>query len=206
MILAELRAALTMAEKGVAQIEPPRRELLDQLADYVRRTHRTPAGCRLNFICTHNSRRSQMAQAWAAAAAAHAGIDRVVTYSGGTEVTALNPRSVAALRRAGFDITTLAPGENPVYVVRYVDDAEPLRCFSKTYDDAANPRDAFAAVMTCTSADAACPAVPGATARIALPYEDPKAYDGTAEEAARYDACSAQIAAEMIYVMTRAAD
>jgi hypothetical protein len=44
--------------------------------------------------------------------------------------------------------------------------------------------------------------VAGAFRRIALPYEDPKASDGTLEEAATYDERCAQIAREMLYALS----
>ena len=46
---------------------------------------------RLNFICTHNSRRSHLAQVWAQTAAAYFDIQNISCYSGGTEATALFP-------------------------------------------------------------------------------------------------------------------
>jgi arsenate reductase len=40
--------------------------------------------------------------------------------------------------------------------------------------------------------------------RISLPYDDPKAADGTSEEAERYEERCLQIATEMMYVMEQA--
>ncbi len=57
--------------------------------------------------------------------------------------------------------------------------------------------------MVCSSADRNCPFVPGAAMRLAIPYEDPKASDGTDEESAIYDARSLQIATEMMYVFSQ---
>ena len=58
--------------------------------------------------------------------------------------------------------------------------------FSKKFDDPSNPQDGFAALMVCGEADAACPFVKGASMRISMPYLDPKIYDGSAFEAAKY--------------------
>ncbi len=146
-----------------------------------------------------------MAQAWAATAAAHHSVSDVPTFSGGTEATAFNPRAVDALRRAGFQIDQPS-GDNPRHHVSFSDERAPHTYFSKKYDDGANPTERFAAVMTCSAADAACPFVPGATFRIALPYDDPKSADDTPDETARYDQRSRQIAAEMFYVFERVAD
>jgi arsenate reductase len=56
--------------------------------------------------------------------------------------------------------------------------------------------------MTCSHADKNCPTVTGASLRIPITFEDPKAADGTAKEAATYDKRSAQIAREMLYAFS----
>ncbi|MEM9731475.1 MAG: protein-tyrosine-phosphatase, partial [Myxococcota bacterium] len=129
-------------------------------------------------------------------------VSGVAVFSGGTETTAFNPRAVAAMERAGFVIETPG-GENPRYLVSYADGAEPIACFSKVYDDPVNPSEGFAAVMTCSSADEACPVVQGAAERVSITYEDPKASDDTPEETDTYDARCRQIATEMLFVFSR---
>ena len=186
------------------QISPERKDQLEQLASYIRRKSGAEAPTNLLFVCTHNSRRSHLSQLWAAASAARAGL-RIQTYSGGTESTAFNPRAVAACQRAGIRIVQTTQAKNPVYHARISADLPAMTCFSKPYDNDPNPKDGFAAVMVCSDADEACPFVPGADFRIALPFADPKISDGTAEEADTYDERCAQIAREMLYVMTRAA-
>lgn len=184
------------------RVPAERREELMRLAAFVR--SRTDAGERaqLTFICTHNSRRSHLAQVWSQTAAAWYGVEGVETYSGGTEATAFDPRAVAALERAGFAVERPG-GENPRYAVRFGPAAPEMFCFSKVYSDPPNPLEGFAAVMTCTAADEACPIVHGAALRVSLPYVDPKEADDTPEEARRYDERSLQIAAEMFYLMSR---
>jgi arsenate reductase len=157
----------------------------------------------LNFICTHNSRRSHLAQLWAQTAAYYYGIPGVECFSGGTEATAFNPRAVTAMREVGFDIRTTREGENPVYEVKYATDAPGVITFSKKYDDAFNPANDFAAVMTCSHADENCPLVIGARARIAIMYNDPKEFDGTPFEAAKYRERVLQIGAEMFYAFSQ---
>jgi hypothetical protein len=127
----------------------------------------------------------------------------VKTFSGGTEHTAFNPRAIAALERAGFAIRqTLAGGDNPRYQVRFVGDGPAVEAFSKVYSESPNPSREFCAIMTCSQADEACPVVDGAAERIALTYDDPKASDGTPEEAATYDERCAQIAREMLFALS----
>jgi arsenate reductase len=184
------------------QIPADRVEKLREVAEYVASCRKAGKPARLTFICTHNSRRSQMAQLWAAVAAASSGIDGVETFSGGTERTAFNPRAVAALRRAGFEIAETTASPNPRYTVALADDLEPLLCFSKVYNESPNPAREFCAVMTCSQADKSCPFVAGASRRIAIPFEDPKVADDTPAESAAYDERCAQIARELLFAFS----
>jgi arsenate reductase len=183
------------------QIADERKPVLDELTAYVQSKLDGGAPVNLQFICTHNSRRSQLAQVWAKVAAVCHGI-RIKSFSGGTEATAFNERAVASLQRSGFVISAEGEG-NPVYTVRFAHDCQTLSCFSKRYDHPENQVSAFAAVMVCSDADDNCPFIPNAEKRIPLRYEDPKAFDGTPEEASKYDERSLQIAAEMFYVFSR---
>ena len=184
---------------------PEHRAKLEALAAVIREQRLAGHEAQLVFVCTHNSRRSQMAQLLMAAAARRAGLSGVTTFSAGTERTAFNPRAVDALRRAGLAIEATAAGDNPRYTVRLGDGGPALSAFSKRLDDPENPKAGFVAVMTCSQADAACPFVPGADRRIAIPYDDPKVADGTPEEAARYDERVAQIGRDMVWVAKAAA-
>ena len=183
------------------QIPAERRQLLKELAGYISHQKDSSLPVKLIFICTHNSRRSHMAQIWAAAAAKFYGIEHVETFSGGTEATAFNPRAVAAMERAGFRIENPG-GNNPRYRVYFAEGDSGQLCFSKKYDDPANPPSDFAAIMTCSQADAECPYIPGAIFRLPLSYNDPKEADGTPEEAARYDERCRQIGREIMYAFS----
>ena len=185
---------------GKSEIDQERRVFLERISDFVMLKLADGEPARLVFICTHNSRRSQLCQFWAQAAARYYSIPSVETFSGGTETTAFNPRAVAALRRAGFVIEFFSDGKNPVYEGWYEPGMEPIQAFSKVYDEPPNPKEGFAAIMTCASADAACPIVVGADKRIALPSDDPKEADGTEHEAEIYDKRCLQIAKEMLFV------
>src|SRR5690606_12318202 len=144
-----------------------------------------------------------LSQLWASVAAAHYGLTGVESYSGGTEATAFNPRAVAALERAGFEIDPRDESDNPRYAVSYAAGGPVLEAFSKKYTDAPNPRQNFAAIMTCSDADKNCPTVEGAALRVPIPYVDPKQSDGSPEEAAAYDERARQIAIEMFYLFAK---
>ena len=190
------------------QIPESRVAELRVLGDWVKNQQASQTPTSLNFICTHNSRRSHLAQIWAGVAARHFEIDNVDTFSGGTEATAFHPNAVEAIRRCGFDVSTeenpgTSSGENPIYVVRTSPDSSPWRCFSKVYDQSPNPSADFAAIMVCESANAACPVVTGASLKIPLPYVDPKISDGTDDESATYDERCRQIAREMLFAFDK---
>ena len=173
---------------------------LSKVADYIsdHLARNTPA--KLTFICTHNSRRSHMGQIWAQAAAFYYGIEDIRTFSGGTEATAFNPNAVKAMADAGFEIKSDGKPDNPVYEVRFAHGQAPMQVFSKKYDDEVNPQVDFCAIMTCSDADENCPFIPGATLRIPVTYEDPKAYDHTPGEAKAYAERCYQIGTEMFYI------
>jgi arsenate reductase len=188
-----------ISQLDISKIENHRKDLLQPLQEYVSQKLKENKEINLNFICTHNSRRSQLSQAWAKVIGDHYGLN-INSFSGGIEVTACNELTIASLRRMGFEINEPG-GENPHYEAKY-DDNNPIVLFSKIHDDLPNPTKNFAAVMTCTHADKNCPFIPGAEKRISLPYEDPKAFDNTPEEAKMYDERSLQIATELKYVFS----
>ena len=193
--------------KGVSEtLTAKRKAILLQIVNYIQQQLEENGEVHLNFICTHNSRRSHISQIWAAAGAAHFNIGEVYTYSGGTEATAFQPRAIAALKRAGFTISTEESGkDNPVYTVQFSNQGMGTKAWSKRFDDDANPRQSFAAIMTCSDADQNCPWVPGTDQRIPLTFEDPKVADGTPAESVRYDQSVREIGRELLWIMREVA-
>lgn len=189
--------------KDFVQISSERKELLNELTQFVEKEVKAGHKVYLNFICTHNSRRSHLAQIWAQAAAYYYGVPGVECFSGGTEATAFNPRAVKAMQEAGFNISITKGGNNPVYEVRFASEAPPIIAFSKKYDDPFNHNKNFAAIMTCSHADENCPLVLGASGRIALTYDDPKEFDDTPLEAAKYSERVHQIGREILYAFSQ---
>lgn len=186
-------------EKYIAELDPKsvsdsRRKILDQLVQYINQSDHP----KLNFICSHNSRRSHLSQIWAQTMAHYFGV-KVETFSGGTEATAFHPNAVAAIEKVGFEVKK-GEGENPHYEVRFSNGALSMTCYSKTFDDRVNPSSGFAAIMTCSEADSECPIVFGADTRIKLFYEDPKVSDGSGNEEKVYGERCRQIATEMMFV------
>jgi arsenate reductase len=200
MPLQNLKELIKQLEKRFDEIPKERKELISLFAAYISENVKDEKVINLNFICTHNSRRSHMAQIWAQTAAKNSGIPNVNCFSGGTEVTAFNPRAVKAIRDFGFRVSQKDESENPVYLVYYSDEKEPLQCFSKVYSDEFNPQNNFAAIMTCSHADENCPVVFGAESRFPIRYDDPKEFDGTELEEEKYKERFEQIGIEMLFV------
>lgn len=186
-----------------ASITSEREQILSPLVMYVQEKVNNRESIRLNFICTHNSRRSHLSQIWAQTMAHYFGIKNISCYSGGTEATALFPMVASTLANTGFEVQMLSEGKNPVYGIKFSENEHPVICFSKRMDDDFNPKSDFAAIMTCSQADEGCPFVPGAEKRIPITYNDPKAFDDTPQQAEKYSERSKQIATEMFYVFSQ---
>jgi arsenate reductase (thioredoxin) len=189
-------------QAGYALIPNNRKEILNHLATFVTEKQNARQPALLNFICTHNSRRSHIAQLWAQAAAYYYNLKNVRCFSGGTEATAFNPRAVKAMADVGFQITATDSSSNPKYEVRFADAAPPVLAFSKVYNDSFNPTQNFAAIMTCSHADENCPVVMGAEKRISLPFDDPKDFDGTDLEVIKYHERVLEIGREICFAFS----
>ncbi len=186
----------------ISSISAERKIILQPLIDYIQAQTNNDQAVNLNFICTHNSRRSHLSQVWAQTLASYFNINNVFCYSGGTEATALFPVAAKILENTGFQIEIISKGDNPVYSIKYDENAHPIIGFSKTYDAEFNPSSEFAAILTCSSADKGCPIITGAKKRIPITYEDPKAFDNTPQQLEKYKERSIQIATEMKYIFS----
>lgn len=184
-------------------ISNERKAVLQPLTDFIQSKVTENKEIRINFICTHNSRRSHLSQIWAQTLAHFFNIKNVFCYSGGTEATALFPMVAETLQNSGFHVNSISKDENPIYSIKYADNEHPIIGFSKKLDDDFNPKSAFAAIMTCDSANETCPFVPGAEKRIPITFEDPKAFDNTPQQAEKYSERSLQIATELFYVFSQ---
>lgn len=185
------------------EVNGERTSVLEPLVAYIQDKIDTNQEIRLNFICTHNSRRSHLSQIWAQTMAFHFGVKNLFCYSGGTEATAMFPKVAETLLNQGFQILKLSETNNPVYAMKFDENQHPILCFSKAYFDEFNPKSAFGAIMTCNNADEGCPMVFGAESRFPIKYDDPKAFDGTELMNEKYNERSLQIASEMYFVFSK---
>lgn len=202
VLFPSIQTFFTAAKSAFNQIPEERKTVLQSLSSYIIQKKNKQQEVALNFICTHNSRRSHISQIMAQTAAAYFGITNVHCFSGGTEATTFNINAVNALRKIGFKITALNNTPNPFYEVSYGLSTPKLIAFSKVYSSESNPQKDFGAVLTCNQADASCPIVYGADGRFKISYEDPKLSDGTPQQDQVYAERCKQIAIEMMYVFS----
>lgn len=196
----EIKSTINCLDTNSITLE--RKKALQSLAKIIQQKHLQQQAIRLQFICTHNSRRSHLSQVWAQTLAHHFNIQNIQCYSGGTEVTALFPIIINTLKSAGFQIEAISKNKNPIYSIKYADNELPIIGFSKKIDDEFNPKSKFIAIMTCDSANEACPIVIGAEDRIPITYNDPKIFDNSTLQAEKYKATSMQIATELFYTFS----
>jgi arsenate reductase len=109
------------------------------------------------FLCTGNSARSQMAEAFLRR---YAG-DRFEVHSAGLEPRPINPYTVEVMEEIGLDL-----GDQRSKSL--------LDYFMKTHIGYL--------VTVCSNAEEECPIMPGLGTRLYWPFEDPAAFQGTEEE------------------------
>lgn len=202
MLYTALEKHVQEFEKSFNKISDERKKTLQQLAEFTQSKQKAKAPIDLNFICTHNSRRSHIAQLWAQAVATYYRVENVQCFSGGAEATAFNPRAVKAMKEIGFRIKQLDESSNPKYEVSFSETENPLLTFSKVHNDSTNPSHGFAAIITCSHADQNCPLVIGTEVRISLPYNDPKDFDNTELEQTKYHERVLEIGREICFAFS----
>lgn len=111
---------------------------------------------RVLFLCTHNSARSQIAEALLR----HIGGERFEVVSAGTEATRVHPLAIRAMAESGIDISNAR---------------------SKLLDEFLDRRFDYV-VTVCDAANESCPIFPGSPNRIHWSFPDPSAVEGSEEE------------------------
>lgn len=176
-----------------------RKELLLRIAETIAKEYSLHEVVHLNFICTHNSRRSQLGQVWGFYAAQYFGLN-IKSFSGGTEVTAFFRNTVKTLQKVGFTFQLEDfSHQNPKYRISFSGTNDSILGFSKLYNDTVNI-EPYMVITTCDSADQNCPFIPTATFRFYLPFVDPKHSDGSANQEDVYLQTNRQIAGEVHFI------
>ena len=215
-LLPEVEEHLNLLTTGYDMLDETQGAAGRKLVDWIVENYRPGQPLDITCVCTGNSRRSILAATMVNVSAAYYGLPEIRGFSGGTKPSAFNERTVTALRGIGLDVTKLgeeatrgdAATANPKHRIRWGsgpgESSMRMIEFSKKYDDAANPSSGFAALIVCSDAEEDCPLIKGASTRIAMPYLDPKAYDGSAIEAHKYAERRDDIGRLMLSVMMQA--
>jgi len=191
-------AFLKLFSNNQHSINPKRQEQLDELIEKLKQVLKQEKELHINFICTHNSRRSQLAELLLFIIAREKGMKNIYTYSGGTEATAFNHRMIKALSSLGITLYKMGPENNPLYTHAY--EGESHYYFSKKYDHEINPASSFIPITVCSDADQNCPVIPNANFRFHLGYVDPKHSDDTSKEHEVYQNKVFEVGLEMKYL------
>lgn len=187
-------------------ISAERKELLKSIATTIVKERHKLNKVRLNFICTHNSRRSQLSQVWAHFAIQHYKLRKIKSFSGGTEVTSFSRNAIKVLQEAGFKFTLVDfSHQNPKYEITAKNMKKPITVHSKTFDDSTNKKP-FIAITNCSVANENCPFIPDAIHRFHLPLDESKTVDKTKSDMKKHSEINQQIAAEMNFLFQHVAD
>ena len=142
------------------------------------------------FLCTHNSRRSQLCQVWGSILSKIYNIN-LRFYSAGTEKTEVHKTVFYCFSNLGVEVK-----ENKII---YGDLS--LSLSSKVLEDIHS--DNFISIMTCSDAEKSCPSDSRSIKNINMIYQDPKIYDDTLEEKEKYLETSKLIAEELNYILKK---
>ncbi|OGD52804.1 protein tyrosine phosphatase [Candidatus Bathyarchaeota archaeon RBG_13_38_9] len=109
------------------------------------------------FLCTGNSARSQMAEAFLRKYAGN----KFEVYSAGFEPKEINPFTIKVMEELGYDLSNQR---------------------SKSIDEYLGKMHFGIIVTVCDKAEKVCPTIPGVAERLHWPFEDPATFEGTDEE------------------------
>lgn len=109
------------------------------------------------FLCSHNSIRSQMAEAFLR----HFGRDRYEVYSAGIEKSRINPLTIKVMEELNYNLSEQ---------------------YSKEISSYENQVDFDILITVCSEADKKCPTIPGLKTKLHWSFEDPGKFQGSEEE------------------------
>ena len=181
-------------------IPEERKRIIEELASYIRGNIQTGVKTELLFVGTNNSTRSQFAYVWAITAAYYYGVKNLSFFSGGTSPSPIDMHTLLALEDAGFIAYKLNQNGETSYEIKYTYNLEPIRIWSKKYNEKGQPTINFASIVVCANADINLPVIKGTNFRTSLHYFDPKAYQNTAEVMDQYKEKCRNVALEMFYL------
>lgn len=183
-----------------------RENLLEKIANKIAKVIKENGTVNLNFICTYNSRRSQLSQVWAYYAMEHYGIYQGNSFSSGVTVSSFHGSTIKALEACGFRFSLEKfSHQNPKYIINFSGAQKEVLGFSKLIENDINETP-FIAITTCDEAERKCSANLDGLEHFHLPYIDPKTSDGQPNEKETYLQTSLLIAGEMGYLFAKVKD
>ncbi len=198
----EIKKYIQKVVIDLGKIPQKRKKILLEIVSYIKQNYLIEDRSNIIFICTHNSRRSQLAQCWLSVSCRYYNLNKINTFSGGLEITSLNSNALNALKRSGFIVNHIDTKDN-IYLLKTSKKNKGQTLYSKKHDSKNNPQRKFLAIITCSDANKQCPVVRGADKKIFLPYHDPRISDGSGLEKTTYDQSCFNIAQEMFYIMKK---
>lgn len=184
----------------VSNISKSRKNSINDIINEIKKNTRQHKESRLIFICTHNSRRSIFSEVWSQTFIKYYNLNNIYTFSGGTEVSKVYSGVINTFIKNGFKVTNNKNQYNPTYSIYYGKQNSNIKVKSKLYNSSLNPTSNLIAIMNCSSAEKSCPFIPGASARIYLPFDDPKESDGSQIEVENYRNTNLEVASSMKYL------
>ena len=184
----------------VSNISKSRKDSINDIINEIKINTRQHKESRLIFICTHNSRRSIFSEVWSQTFIKYYNLNNIYTFSGGTEVSKVYSGVINTFIKNGFKVTNNKNQYNPTYSIYYGKQNSNIKVKSKLYNSSLNPTSNLIAIMNCSSAEKSCPFILGASARIYLPFDDPKESDGSQIEVENYRNTNLEIASSMKYL------
>ncbi|MBC8111544.1 MAG: hypothetical protein H7Y04_10830, partial [Verrucomicrobia bacterium] len=199
--LHEYVAEITSKLRDAGLIPSYRRLILHDIATYVINNFLENQFSNLLFVCTHNSRRSQLCQVWGQIAAFHYDLPLVKCFSGGLETENVSEKILQTLEHAGFHVDNPETQNvyNPQHKVYYSTEFDYISLFSKPYNDAGNPKNNFCTVMNCTPSGEKYQQIDGSKLNVSLIYQNPKDNDDKPDETQVYKQISYKVSLEMFY-------
>ena len=166
--------------------EKDKKNYLDDIVSKIQKS--LPVTNNIVFLCTHNSRRSQLCQVWGSVLSKIYNIN-LKFNSAGTEKTEVHKTVFYCFSHVGIEIK-----DNKIF---YGDLS--LSLYSKVLKEIQS--DKFISIMTCSDAEKSCPSDSRSIRNISMVYQDPKIFDDTKKEKEEYSKTSKLIAEELNYII-----
>lgn len=150
------------------------------------------------YLCTHNSRRSQLAQIWSSFLVQIFKLEKIYVHSAGSEKTTLSDFVILSMGKFGFSFKEINDDEKSAFNVFFNQDRI-CECYSKDLQDDSIPCESIYSIHTCAEAEQSCPFLKGSIGNFSLNYPDPKQYDSAENPTIHYQETALQIGTECFY-------